>query len=53
MKMEFYVTDERSYIMRKPAFAYAKTKANINCVVTGVMMSAFVFAKYNFARRYM
>ena len=30
--------------MRKPDFAYAKTKAQINCAVTAQLISAFVFA---------
>ena len=29
--------------MRKPAFAYVKTKAQIRCAVTLQMVSAFVF----------
>ena len=31
-------------VMRKPDFAYAKTKAQINCAVTALLISAFVFA---------
>ena len=31
-------------ILRKPAFAYAKTKALISCAVTAQLISAFVFA---------
>ena len=30
--------------MRKPAFAYAKTKTQIGCAVTAQLISAFVFA---------
>ena len=30
--------------MRKPAFAYAKTKTPISCAVTAQLISAFVFA---------
>ena len=30
--------------MGKPDFAYAKTKAQINCTVTAQLISAFVFA---------
>ena len=30
--------------MRKPVFAYAKTKAQISCAVTTQLISAFVFA---------
>ena len=30
--------------MRKPAFAYAKTKTQISCAVTAQLISAFVFA---------
>ena len=30
--------------MRKPAFAYAKTKVQISCAVTAQLISAFVFA---------
>ena len=30
--------------MRKPVFAYAKTKAQITCAVTARLVSAFVFA---------
>ena len=30
--------------MRKPDFAYAKTKAQISCAVTAQLISAFVFA---------
>ena len=33
-----------SLVMRKPAFAYAKTKMQINCAVTAQLISAFVFA---------
>ena len=32
--------------MRKPVFAYAKTKTQISCVVTVQLISAFVFAKW-------
>ena len=31
--------------MRNPAFAYAKTKAQISCTETGQLISAFVFAR--------
>ena len=30
--------------MRKPAFAYAKTKTQISCTVTAQLISAYVFA---------
>ena len=30
--------------MRKPDFAYVKTKAQISCAVTAKLISAFVFA---------
>ena len=30
--------------MRKPAFAYAKTKTQISCAITAQLISAFVFA---------
>ena len=30
--------------MRKPVFAYAKTKSQISCTVTARLISAFVFA---------
>ena len=30
--------------MRKPTFAYAKTKTQISCAVTAQLISAFVFA---------
>ena len=33
-----------SLVMRKPAFAYAKTKTQISCAVTTELISAFVFA---------
>ena len=33
-----------SLVMRKPAFAYAKTKTQISCAVTAQVISAFVFA---------
>ena len=33
-----------SHIIRKPVFAYAKTKAQINCALTAQLISAFVFA---------
>ena len=33
-----------SGIVRKPAFAYAKTKAQISFAVTAKLISAFVFA---------
>ena len=31
--------------MRKPVFAYAKTKAQISCALTTQLISAFLFAK--------
>ena len=33
-----------SLVMRKPFFAYAKTKTQISCVVNAQVISAFVFA---------
>ena len=33
-----------SLVMRKPAFAYAKTKTQISCAVTAQLIIAFVFA---------
>ena len=33
-----------SLVMRKVAFAYAKTKSQISCAVTGQLISAFAFA---------
>ena len=33
-----------SHVMRKPFFAYAKTKTQISCAVTSQLISAFVFA---------
>ena len=33
-----------SLVVRKPAFAYAKTKTQISCAVTAQLISAFVFA---------
>ena len=33
-----------SCIVRKPAFAYAKTMTQISCAVTVQLISAFVFA---------
>ena len=33
-----------SLVMRKLAFAYAKTKTQISCAVTAQLISAFVFA---------
>ena len=33
-----------SVVVRKPAFAYAKIKAQISCAVTAQLISAFVFA---------
>ena len=42
------VSDQRvndmSRVMRKPVFAYAKTKTQISCAVTAQLISAFVFA---------
>ena len=32
-----------SRVMRKPAFAYAKTKEQISCTVTAELINAFVF----------
>ena len=32
--------------MRKPFFAYAKTKTQISCAVTAQLISAFVFGTY-------
>ena len=37
---QYYV----SRVMRKPAFAYAKTKTQISSAVTALLISAFVFA---------
>ena len=34
---------QMSRVMRKPVFAYAKTKAHISCAVTAQLISAFVF----------
>ena len=36
--------NNKSLVMRKPAFAYAKTKPQISCAVTVQLISAFVFA---------
>ena len=33
-------------VMRKPVFAYAKTKMQISCAVTAQLISAFVFATW-------
>ena len=33
-----------SLVVRKPAFAYTKTKTQISCAVTAQLISAFVFA---------
>ena len=33
-----------SRVVRKPAFAYAKTKTQISCAETAQLISAFVFA---------
>ena len=33
-----------SRVMRKPHFAYGKTKAQISCAVNAKLISAFVFA---------
>ena len=33
-------------VMRKPDFAYVKTKAQISCSVTAQLISAFVFATW-------
>ena len=33
-------------IMRKPDFAYAKTKAQISCAVTAQLISDFAFAAF-------
>ena len=38
------VFDGISHIKRKPAFAYAKTKAHISCAVTAQLISASVSA---------
>ena len=37
---------EMSRVMRKPVFAYAKTKRQISFVVTAKLISAFVFATW-------
>ena len=34
-----------SRVIRKPAFAFAKTKTQISCAVTAQLISAFIFAK--------
>ena len=39
-----YIRYYLSRIVRKPDFAYAKTKAQISCAVTAQLISAFVFA---------
>ena len=36
--------DNFSLVMRKPVFAYAKTKTQISFAVTAKLISAFVFA---------
>ena len=41
----FAVHKSNIIIMRKPAFAYAKTKTQISCAGTAQLISAFVFAK--------
>ena len=40
----FKVGGIMSCIMRRPAFAYAKAKAQIRCTVTAQLIGAFVFA---------
>ena len=37
---------DMSRVMRKPNFAYAKTKTQISFAVTAKLISAFVFATY-------
>ena len=34
--------ENTSLVVRKPAFAYAKTKTQINCAVNAQLISAFV-----------
>ena len=39
-------SDNMSLVMRKPAFAYVKTKTQISFAVTAKLISAFVFATW-------
>ena len=39
-------TEYLSCVTRKPAFAYAKTKVQISCMVTAQLISALIFATY-------
>ena len=39
-----YTSDKMSLVVRKPAFAYAKTKTQISFAVTAKLISVFVFA---------
>ena len=39
-----YLSTVRNEVMRKPVFAYAKTKAQISFAVTAKLISTFVFA---------
>ena len=41
MKVIFY---QMSHVMRKPDFAYAKTKAQISFAETAKLISTFIFA---------
>ena len=38
-----YILEYLSFVMRKLAFASAKTKAQISCAVTAQLIRAFVF----------
>ena len=38
-------------LMRKPAFAFVKTYAQISCVVTAQLISAFVFATHKYCNQ--
>ena len=40
------VSDYMSCVMRKPVFAYVKTKARISCAIIARLISAFVFNTY-------
>ena len=47
LKCRFHESQSHlSLVMRKPAFAFAKTKTQISCAVTAQMISAFVFATW-------
>ena len=41
---QFQFLQQMSLVVRKPTFAYAKTKTQISCAVTAQLISAFVFA---------